>query len=704
MTIAFYMAQVLDPANRTNKAILDQLRADPLIEFIDRYDEQLDELVGLRPPPEAGLVAEPRQWAYFPWRRAVVAVLGPRAFRRVRLDRNRNKITAEEQARLATLRIGVVGLSVGHVIAHTLAAQGLCGELRLADFDEIELSNLNRVPATVMDLGINKGEVAARRIAELDPYLQVRVLDAGLALENVAEFLDGLDIVIEECDSLDIKAILREGARDRRIPVLMATSDRGLVDVERFDLEPQRPILHGLLGELDSALLAGMTSREKIPHMLRFLEAEQLSARISASAVEVDRTLSTWPQLAGDVILGASALTEAVRRIGLGEELRSGRTRVDVGSAFDKLDEPKVVGGCLPLPADNSYPPLSGASGVIAAAAIRAPSGGNAQPWRIEIGPDVITIRLAPEHTSTMDVGYRASAVAIGAALFNAKVAAAHRQMLGPVSLLEGVDGTPLQATLNLRAGSDPDLAALYEPMLARETNRRLGTPRPIPAETVELLGSLARREGARLHLVTERDDIECTATILAAADRIRYLTPGLHAEMISELRWPGDHFADSGIDVNSLELGPGELAVLDILRRPDVMMHLAQWDAGTALGEDTRRRVLACSAIAVITVTESTLTDYARGGAAVEAVWIVAQQCGLAVQPISPVFVYARDAGDLTELSASFADELGEQQQKFRQLIGIPADAPPALVLRFAVSDPASVRSRRSLDRISMV
>ncbi|HVQ98766.1 MAG TPA: Rv1355c family protein, partial [Mycobacterium sp.] len=478
------MAQVLDPANRTNKAILDQLRADPLIEFIDRYDEQLDELVGLRPPPEAGLVAEPRQWAYFPWRRAVVAVLGPRAFRRVRLDRNRNKITAEEQARLATLRIGVVGLSVGHVIAHTLAAQGLCGELRLADFDEIELSNLNRVPATVMDLGINKGEVAARRIAELDPYLQVRVLDAGLALENVAEFLDGLDIVIEECDSLDIKAILREGARDRRIPVLMATSDRGLVDVERFDLEPQRPILHGLLGELDSALLAGMTSREKIPHMLRFLEAEQLSARISASAVEVDRTLSTWPQLAGDVILGASALTEAVRRIGLGEELRSGRTRVDVGSAFDKLDEPKAVGGCLPLPADNSYPPLSGASGVIAAAAIRAPSGGNAQPWCIEIGPDVITIRLAPEHTSTMDVGYRASAVAIGAALFNAKVAAAHQQMLGPVSLLEGVDGTPLQATLNLRAGSDPDLAALYEPMLARETNRRLGTPRPIPAET----------------------------------------------------------------------------------------------------------------------------------------------------------------------------------------------------------------------------
>ena len=116
----------------------------------------------------------------------------------------------------------------------------------------------------------------------------MRVLDVGLTADTVDEFLDGLDVVVEECDSLDMKAILRERARARRIPVLMATSDRGLVDVERFDLDPQRPILHGLLGDLDFRGLAGMSSREKVPHLLRFLEAEQLSPRILASAVEID--------------------------------------------------------------------------------------------------------------------------------------------------------------------------------------------------------------------------------------------------------------------------------------------------------------------------------------------------------------------------------------------------------------------------------
>jgi diguanylate cyclase len=46
--------------------------------------------------------------------------------------------------------------------------------------------------------------------------------------------------------------------------------------------------------------------------------------------------------------------------------------------------------------------------------------------------------------------------------------------------------------------------------MLARETNRRLGEPRPIPAGTTDLLRTVAEREGGRLHVITGRDDIGC--------------------------------------------------------------------------------------------------------------------------------------------------------------------------------------------------
>ena len=130
----------------------------------------------------------------------------------MRLDRNRNLITAEEQDRLGRLRIGIVGLSVGHAIAHILAQQGLCGQLRLADFDELELSNLNRVPATVFDLGAEQGELAARRIAETRPVSAGRGLRPRASRRNPStRFLDGVDILVEECDSLDTKV-----ARPRR--------------------------------------------------------------------------------------------------------------------------------------------------------------------------------------------------------------------------------------------------------------------------------------------------------------------------------------------------------------------------------------------------------------------------------------------------------------------------------------------------------
>lgn len=698
--VSAYSAQILDADAPDGDLVLRRLRADPSVEVIDRLDTQLANLGGLRPTPPPELLAEPSRWAYYPWRRTVVAVLGPRGYRAVRLDRNRNNITRVEQDRLGALRIGVAGLSVGHVIAHTLAAQGLCGNLRLADFDHLELSNLNRVPATVFDLGVNKAHVAARRIAELDPYIPVEVFDAGLTVDTVDAFLDGLDVVIEECDSLDMKALLREGARARRIPVLMATSDRGLVDVERFDQEPQRPILHGLLGDLDIGLLPGMSSREKVPHILRHLDAERLSPRTAASLLEIDRTVSTWPQVASDVVLGASALAEGVRRIGLGEELRSGRTRIDIGGALDRLDEPGMARH-RPAPVDGHEPPqLPGMAGIIAAAAIRAPSGGNVQPWRVQAGPAGITIDIAVQHTSTMDVGFRGSAVAVGAALINARIAAAAHHVLGPVSLAGDVDGSPLRATLELADGTDPELADLYQPMLERETNRHHGNPRPIDATTIEVLGAATHRECARLHLITERDDIAHAATILAASDRTRYLTPHLHEEMVSELRWPGDPEPDTGIDVRSLELDAGDLAMLDILRRTDVMTRLAQWNAGGALGEDTRDRISASSALAAITVPGRDLRDYARGGAAVELVWIIAQQRGLTVQPVSPVFLYARDRTEFDELSPQFADELTQLQRDFHELAGIAPERSPVLILRFTAGPAASVPSRRSLDR----
>jgi len=694
-----FQAEILRDDDPGERRRLDELRADSHIQVLDHRAELLDSLRQLRPAPHSDVTDEPTRWAYYPWRRTLVGILGPVGYRALRLDRNRNLITAEEQGILGALQIGVAGLSVGHVIAYTLAQQGLCGMIRLADFDHLELSNLNRVPASILDVGVNKAVVTARRIAELDPYLRVEVMTAGVTPETVDDFLAGLDLVVEECDSFEMKIMIRESARTLRLPVVMATSDRGLVDVERFDVEPNRPIMHGLLGDVSSAELAGLSRHDRIPFMLRHLDASRSSPRLTASLVELDNTLSTWPQLAGDVILGAAAIAEAVRRIGIGESLQSGQVRIDVGAAFDDLGGvPGAQASVRPAePRDDTTTtaPATEPLDVIVQAAIRAPSGGNAQPWTVETHGQAVVVEIAPQHTSMMDVGFRGSAVAVGAAVFNARVAAAARGVLGSVTW-KSAGPSPLSATVTLGNEGDPTLAALYEPMLRRETNRRLGAPQPIDDDIVAALHDAAAAEGARLSLLTDRDAVEQTATIFGAGDRIRYLTPQLHRELVGELRWPGAEFPDTGIDVRSLELDEGDLAVLEIVKRPDVMAQLASWDAGEALGDDVRKRVRSSSAIAVLTVTGDELADFARGGFAVEAVWILAQRAGLAVQPISPVFLHAVHPGELDELSPAFAADLRRLQSEFRAVAGTRSDEAQVLVMRFAHAGAPSQISRR--------
>ncbi|MBX7430543.1 Rv1355c family protein [Mycobacterium sp. Y57] len=695
-------AIVLDPSTPDGAHAVEALRGDPAVTVLDRTAEQAATLAGLLPAPGPEFTEEPRRWAYYPWRRALVGILGPRAYARVRTDRNRHLITTEEHQKLASLRVGIIGLSVGHAIAHTLAMQALCGELQLADFDELELSNLNRVPATVFDIGVNKATAAARRIAEIDPYLPVLVHDSALTAGTIDGFLDGLDIVIEECDSLDVKALVREAARRRGQPVLMATSDRGLVDVERFDLEPDRPVFHGLLGGLDAAALAGLDNKDKVPHVLRILEGASLSPRAAASLVEVGHTLATWPQVIGDVLIGASAVAEAVRRIGLGEPLPSGRIRTDMSAVLNRLADPTAGFAEAPrtepvAPADSPATSPPTAVRAVALAANRAPSGGNSQPWHIEQTPNAVVIRLAPERTSLMDVEFRGSAVAVGAAVFNARVAAAAQGIDAAVEIVQDGGASPLTATVDLTApGGDAELARLQPELAARETNRRRGAPTAVPADTAAALHAAARREGARLQLITDRSTLDRAGAVLADSDRIRYLTERLHAEMTSELRWPGDDCPDTGIDVRSLELSQSEIVILDILKRTEVMSLLASWNAGAGLGIDTGTRISTSSALAVVVGTDPSLTGYARGGAAAEAVWLTAQRHGLAVQPISPVFLYGHDAAEMRQLSTAFAQSLTELQQRFRHLTATRSGESQILTLRLTSAPPASVRSRR--------
>jgi hypothetical protein len=166
---------------------------------------------------------------------------------------------------------------------------------------------------------------------------------------------------------------------------------------------------------------------------------------------------------------------------------------------------------------------------------------------------------------------------------------------------------------------------------------------------------------------------------------------------MMSELSWPGRDSLELGLDVRTLELDSSDLAKLAVARRGDVMACLAAWDGGEALGEVTRDRVATSSALAVIAIRDAEPSSYVRSGGAVERFWITAQELGLAVQPVSPVFLYAVGPEDYTGLVApQFTEELAELATSFSDLVGVSGTEQLALVLRVSHAPPPSTRSRR--------
>ncbi|MBE1463423.1 ThiF family adenylyltransferase [Kibdelosporangium phytohabitans] len=327
-------------------ALTDLLGSGFVREIHDTVDAQLTELIRSREPsctdPDEiqrrkreqldGLATwEYGTWVYYPWSQRLVHVLPREEFRLVRTDRNRGKIERPEQRRLLDKRIGVIGLSVGNSAAITFALEGIGGAYRLADFDEFSLSNLNRLRAGVHHVGVNKAVICARQMSEIDPYLDIEIFTGGLTEDTIPDFFAGpMDLLVEECDTPWVKIAAREYARELRIPVVMDCNDRGMLDIERFDHEPDRPLLHGRLGDVKSVELLDLSPAVKRDLILAMVDEHRISPQLAASFDQIGRTLSSWPQLASGVALGGALTGEAARRILLGQPCASGRFYTDL--------------------------------------------------------------------------------------------------------------------------------------------------------------------------------------------------------------------------------------------------------------------------------------------------------------------------------------------------------------------------------------
>lgn len=663
-------------------------------------------------------------WVYYPWSNRLVHIPDEEEFIEIRTSRNQNKITKEERGILSKKIIGVIGLSVGQSVAVTLAMERICGEIRLTDFDVLELTNLNRIRTGVHNLGLFKVNSVAREIAEIDPFIVVKCFTEGLTESNMDDFFlnEGkLDLLIEVSDGLDIKVLSRYKARELGIPVLMETSDRCMVDVERFDKEPNRSILHGLVDHLDIDTLKNLkTNEEKVPYLLDIIGLDTLSLRIKASMLEIDQTINTWPQLASSVAMGGGISADISRRILLGYYNESGRYHVDIEELIGDRNIPLKK---LPAPPNFEYTDVLGLSTKfrvesnsgeaklsneqfteIIEAAILAPSGGNSQPWKWVLKNNTLLLFYDFDAEPTfLGYGNTATILSLGASMENAVLQAKKMNLDSKVVVYPDKNIKQLVAMVNFFPESKTDefQLKLANCIGFRHTNRNIVQRPVIENQKLQELIKVANSEpGAVLKIFSSEQELNDIAEIIGETEIVRLLEKEGQSDFADEIGWTKleNEKRRDGVDIRTVDLTNSEVAGLKMAVNAEVIELIKKWKGGGAFKKLTKKTVDSSAAVGILSMEGNTLTDYFNGGRVLERIWLAANVNGLAFQPISAsLFLYNRLInGKGEKISDEGQKRLWELRPRFEKIFDLKEGNGDILIFRLTIADTPAVKSLR--------
>lgn len=269
--------------------------------------------------------AEDFVYVYYPWNGHIVKTVKEQDYFRLKTNRNQDLITVEEQKKLYNAKVAVFGMSVGSNIAFVLTQAGIGRNITIADFDDLDATNLNRILAGVHQIGLNKAIIASRRIYEDNPFAEVNVLEKGIDRDSLAKLLSAqqIEYIIEEVDDMKVKIDTRRLARQYKVPVIMITDngDGVVLHVERYDLGYDK--IFGQGDDYWEEKLKAPMSKELAGKIIMndiVGGADKVDKKMLASVRRVlARELVSWSQLGSAAILGGVVATAALKRIILGE-------------------------------------------------------------------------------------------------------------------------------------------------------------------------------------------------------------------------------------------------------------------------------------------------------------------------------------------------------------------------------------------------
>ncbi len=152
------------------------------------------------------------------------------------LSRTELCLGSEALNRLKSSNVLVVGLGgVGAFAAEMICRAGV-GMMTIVDGDKVHTTNRNRqLPALISTEGLPKAEVMGSRLRDINPGLNLTVIQEYIKDERMIEILDRrFDYVVDAIDTLAPKVFLIFHSMNRKYPVVSSMGAGGKFDPTRI--------------------------------------------------------------------------------------------------------------------------------------------------------------------------------------------------------------------------------------------------------------------------------------------------------------------------------------------------------------------------------------------------------------------------------------------------------------------------------------
>ena len=137
--------------------------------------------------------------------------LSPKELSRYARHLSLPEVGRQGQTRLKNSRVLIVGVGgLGSPVALYLAAAGV-GTLGLVDFDEVDITNLQRqILHGTEEIGKPKLESAKRRISSVNPNVQIVKHSCRLDSHNALEIMENYDVVVDGTDNFPTRYLVND--------------------------------------------------------------------------------------------------------------------------------------------------------------------------------------------------------------------------------------------------------------------------------------------------------------------------------------------------------------------------------------------------------------------------------------------------------------------------------------------------------------